>query len=190
MGDATDREPSTRPAEPVQEHQQRHHHEHLHGRPRLLLISEESVYGSVLVGGMIVVSRGYGATSWETFLSVLGTVLVFWIAHVYAGTVAEYHTAVGADETLRTAVRHAILRSIGFLTAAIAPSIVLLLGAFEAIPDDLAVWVALWLGVAILAVVGYRVFAWRGHNMLIRIVGSLATAMMGVAMILLKVLIH
>lgn len=167
-----------------------HHHEHVHGKPRLLLISEESVYGTVLVGGMIVVSRGAGATAWETFQAVIGTVLVFWIAHLYAGTVASYHTVVGDETTLRTAFGHALRRSVGFLTAAIAPSIVLLLGALEAISDDIAVWIALWLGVAILAVVGYRVFAVRGAHPGIRILGSLGTALMGIAMIVLKVLVH
>lgn len=167
-----------------------HHHEHLHRKPRQYLISEESVYGTVLVGGMIVVSRGAGASAWETLEAVLGTVLVFWIAHLYAGTVASYHTVAGDETTLREAFRRALRRSVGFLTAAIAPSIVLLLGALEAISDDAAVWTALWLGVGILAVVGYRVFAVRGAKLSIRILGSLGTALMGVAMILLKVLIH
>jgi hypothetical protein len=153
-------------------------------------ITEESVYGTVLVGGMIVVSRGYGATSWETFQVVLGTVVVFWIAHVYAGTVAGYHAVEGDETPLRTALRRALRRSVGFLTAAIAPSIVLLLGALETIPDDVAVWVALWLGVVILGAVGYHVAAVRGDRWQVRILSSMATAAMGVAMILLKVFIH
>jgi len=158
--------------------------------PRVEFITEESVYGTVLVSGMIVVSRGYGASSWETFEAVLGTVLVFWIAHVYAGTVAGYHAVEGDETSLRAAIRRALRRSVGFLTAAIAPSIVLLLGALEAIPDDVAVWVALWLGVAILAVLGYHVAAARGNSWPLRLLSSLATATMGIAMILLKVLIH
>ncbi|MET0716716.1 MAG: hypothetical protein ABWY57_17610 [Mycetocola sp.] len=158
--------------------------------PKLEFITEESVYGTVLVCGMIVVSRGYGASSWDTLELVLGTVVVFWIAHLYAGTVADYHTAEGEEASLRAAFRRALRRSIGFLTAAIVPSIALLLGALEAIPDDVAVWVALWLGVAMLAVIGYHVAAAHGNSWPVRILSSLATAAMGIAMILLKVLIH
>jgi uncharacterized protein YacL len=168
----------------------RRHNGQVTTTPRLEFITEESVYGTVLVSGMIVVSRGYGATSWETFQAVLGTVLVFWVAHVYAGTVAGYHAVNGHETTLREAIRRALRRSIGFLTAAILPSIVLLLGALEAIPDDLAVWVALWLGVAILAVLGYHVATARGKSWPVRLLSSAATATMGVAMILLKVLVH
>ena len=54
------------------------------------LVTEASVYGTILVSGMIVVAGGYGATSWQTFLGVIGTVIVFWAAHVYAGALVEY----------------------------------------------------------------------------------------------------
>jgi hypothetical protein len=155
-----------------------------------LLVTEESVYGTILVSGMIVVSRGYSSTSWQTFLSVMGTVLVFWIAHTYAGTVAGYHVVEGDQTPLRVALQHSLRESLGFLVAALLPSAVLLLGALEAVPDDAAVWAAMWLGVVILGVIGYRMFALRQSTMRVRILGALGTAAFGVAMILLKALIH
>jgi hypothetical protein len=164
----------------------------VNGRPvrETLLVTEESVYGTILVSGMIVVSRGYASTSWETFLSVIGTVLVFWAAHVYAGTVAGYHVARGDDTTFRIALKESVRDSLGFLFAALLPSALLLLGALEAVPDDIAVWAAMWLGVVILAVIGYRMFALRRSTIQVRILGSIGTAAFGVAMILLKALIH
>jgi hypothetical protein len=152
-------------------------------------VTEESVYGTILVSGMIIVSGTYRATSWETFLTVIATVVVFWAAHVYAGSVAAYGRAE-PSLTVGAAVQHSIRRSIGFLTSALAPSLVLLLGALRAIPDSLAMWTALWLGVVILGVLGYIVFAQRGSPMPVRILGSLGTAAFGVAMIVLKALIH
>ena len=160
-------------------------------RARLDYITEESVYGTVLVSGMIVVAGSYGATSWEVFLSVFGTVVVFWAAHVYAGTIAGHGVSEDAGEgSLWKALRRALRRSVGFLTSALPPSIVLLLGALQAVDDTVAIWVALWLGVVILAVLGYIVFALRGDSWPMRILGSLGTALFGVAMILLKALIH
>ncbi|WP_104109647.1 MULTISPECIES: hypothetical protein [unclassified Arthrobacter] len=153
-------------------------------------VTEESVYGTLLVSGMIVVSAGYGATSWETFLSVLGTVVVFWVAHVYAGTVAGYGVIEGDKTTLSTAFRHALRRSLGFLTSALLPSMVLLIGALRVIPDALTIWVALWLGVVILGALGYSAFALRGSSWPVRFLGCLGTAALGMAMILLKALIH
>jgi hypothetical protein len=152
-------------------------------------VTEESVYGTILVSGMIIVSGSYRATSWETFVTVIVTVIVFWAAHVFAGSVATYGSAEDST-TIGGAVRHALRRSIGFLTSALAPSIVLLLGALRAIPDAVAIWTALWLGVGILAVLGYIVFARRGSSLPVRILGAAGTAAFGVAMIVLKALIH
>ena len=160
-------------------------------RERGGFVTAESVYGIILVSGMIVASGGHGASSWSVFLSVLGTVIVFWAAHVYAGTVAAHGVRVhGAHTSLKTAFRQSLRRSAGLLTAALLPSGVLLLGALRAIDDTVAVWTALWLGVVILAVIGYGAFARLGSSFPMRIVGSLTTAAFGVAMIVLKAVIH
>jgi hypothetical protein len=154
------------------------------------LVTEASVYGTILVSGMIVVSRGYGATSWQTFLGVIGTVIVFWAAHVYAGALVEYGVNEAEDATMASAVRRSLRHSLGFLTSAVPPSIVLLLGALQVVPDNAAVWTALWLGVFILGALGYSAFALRGSAWPIRVLGCVGTAALGVAMILLKVGIH
>ena len=159
-------------------------------RARIDYITEESVYGTVLVSGMIVVAGSYGATSWQVFLSVFGTVIVFWAAHLYAGTIAGHGAFEGDDTSLSAAFRRALRRSVGFLTSALPPSIVLLLGALQAVDDKVAIWVALWLGVVILAILGFVVFSLRGDSWPVRILGSLGTAAFGVAMILLKAFIH
>lgn len=160
-------------------------------RERGGFVTAESVYGIILVSGLIVASGGQGASSWSVFLSVLGTVIVFWAAHVYAGTVAAHGVEVGGAHTsLNIAFRGSLRRSLGLLTAALLPSGVLLLGALRAIDDTVAIWTALWLGVVILAVIGYSAFARLGSAFPMRIVGSLTTAAFGVAMIVLKALIH
>ncbi|MGG7463330.1 MULTISPECIES: hypothetical protein [unclassified Plantibacter] len=154
------------------------------------LITEESVYGTILVSGMIVVSGTYEATSWQTFLSVIGTVVVFWAAHVYAGTVAGHSIDPGDRTTLTVAFRRSFRRSLGFLLSALPPAAVLLLGARRIVPDAAAIWVALWLGVVILGVIGYSAFTIRGSSWPVRIVGALGTAAFGAAMIVLKAVIH
>ena len=53
-------------------------------------VTEQSVYGVILVAGMIVVAGAADATSFTVFVIVVVTVLVFWGAHVYAGTVAAH----------------------------------------------------------------------------------------------------
>ncbi|MFF1876328.1 hypothetical protein [Leifsonia sp. NPDC058230] len=157
---------------------------------RVDFITEESVYGTILVSGMVVAVGSYGASSWQVFLSVFGTVVVFWAAHVYAGTIAGHGVFEGDDTTLGTAFRRAVRRSAGFLTSALPPSIILLIGALEIVPDLVAIWAALWLGVLILAILGYAVFALRGKHWTICALGALGTAAFGLAMIFLKAVIH
>jgi hypothetical protein len=152
------------------------------------LVTDESVYGTLLVSGLIVVSQTHDVSLREAFVAVLGTVLVIWFAHVYAGTVAGH--GEGGETTLRVAFRQSLLRSMGFLIAALIPLSVLLIGALRIVPDDVAMSIALWLGVVILGVIGYTAFAARGSSWTVRILGSICTAALGIAMILLQSLVH
>lgn len=52
------------------------------------IATEPAIYGVVLVAGLVVVVGESAEASWDVFAKVFLTVLVFWAAHVYAGTVA------------------------------------------------------------------------------------------------------
>ncbi|MEL4319670.1 hypothetical protein WJX64_11710 [Leifsonia sp. YIM 134122] len=154
-------------------------------------VTEESVYGIVLVSGMITVSGGHGEDPWQVFITVFATVIVFWAAHVYAGTIAGPRGA--AQDTrgsLAEDLRRSLRRSLGFLTSALIPSAILLLGALRVVDDETAIWIALWAGVLILAVLGYVAFTRYGHGWPMRILGALMTALFGFAMIALKAFVH
>jgi hypothetical protein len=153
-------------------------------------VSEEAVYGLLLVAGMIVTAGRHGESSWAVFWTVTGTVLVFWAAHIYAGTLA--HLSVGRHHSvvLSGAFRAAVRRSSGLLIGAAVPAAILLLGATRAIDDGSALWVALWAEVGALAVLGYLAFIKRGASMAVCILGALTTALFGLAMIGLKAVIH
>ena len=152
--------------------------------------TDEGVYGVILVAGMIVASGGGSATAFTVFLAVVGTVIVFWAAHVYAGTVAHHIFEDGRVIGIRDSLRAALRRSWGLLVSALIPSSILLLGVAEVVPDAAAVWIALWGCVAVLAVLGYIAFARRRAPWHIRLIGALATAGFGILMILLKAWIH
>lgn len=62
----------------------------LHKQLAHTLMTEEAIYGIILVSGMIVVSESVALDSLRAFLTVFGTVVVFWAAHVYAGTLARF----------------------------------------------------------------------------------------------------
>lgn len=152
--------------------------------------TEEAVYGVILVAGMIVVSGGHGESSWTVFTTVVVTVLVFWAAHLYAGTVAHHGLERDRVTGLHEAFQMALTRSMGLLASALIPSVILLLGATKVIDDQSANWLALWMCVLVLAVLGFIAFTRRGASWPMRIIGSLTTAAFGVIMIVAKALIH
>lgn len=165
------------------------HESQIAGVIRAGFATEEAVYGVILVAGMIVASGGSGS-SWSVFTTVVVTVLVFWAAHVYAGTVSHHGLEHDRVMGIREAFRLAIGRSAGLLTSALIPSFLLLLGASEVVADTTAIWVALWTCVLVLAILGFIAFSRRGASWPWRIVGALGTATFGLVMIILKAAIH
>lgn len=144
------------------------------------------MYGTILVSGLIAVSSAHGETSAVVLITVGVTVVVFWAAHVYAGAVAR----LGDEGTEHIGVRTAIRRSLGMLSSAGVPALILLAGTTRLIPDDAANEVALWSGTVILAFLGYVAFLRRGSGLWTRILGAVGTASFGVVFVILKAFVH
>ena len=123
-------------------------------RVHQVLLTEEAIYGLILVSGMIVVSGQSGTASIEVLVTVIVTVAVFYAAHVYAGAVARF-AAVGRTGHLRHALAHAARQSSGLLVAAVVPVVILALGTTHVIPDTTANWAALVVNMVMLAVLGW-----------------------------------
>lgn len=153
-------------------------------------VTEESVYGIVVTSGLIAATGGHGAEPWTVFTTVVATILVFWAAHVYAGTIAGRRGAHDQRTTMAADFRHSLQRSFGFLLSAFIPSLILLLGALEVVDDTYAIWAALWSCVAILAFLGFFAFRRYGSGWLMCIVGAIITTSFGIAVIVLKAIIH
>lgn len=152
-------------------------------------MTEESIYGLILLSGMILVSGLHNDASWQVLLTVIVTVLVFWLAHVYAGTLARFSgRASGGD--LGKAIKASLVRSRGLLVSSILPIVVLALGTFDMIPDKQAVWAALWVNTIALGVLGYIGVARWSPNIWWRLASGFTTALFGGFVIVLKALTH
>lgn len=165
-----------------------------HRRLRPSFGTESAVYGTILVSGLIAVSSAHGETSFTVLITVGVTVLVFWGAHVYAGTVARVGDRLqdGQESRIgvRVALRQSLKHSFGMLSSAAVPAFVLLAGTTRIIPDDAANDLALWSGVIILALLGYIAFLRRGSSQVARIAGALGTASFGLVFVALKAFVH
>jgi len=156
------------------------------------IVTPDAVYGTVLFAVVIAAASDgdldHPGEPLELLVTAVLTLAVFCIAHIYARTIANHGVRRGEDVPLGTALRRAVLASLGMLWAAVPSAIVLVLGALHVVPDadDWALWVA----VLVLGLLGYQAFAERGSPIWARLLGGLVTALIGVVVIVLDLLVH
>src|SRR5262245_25889829 len=113
------------------------------------------IYGTVVTMSVIVAGvKAYPGAPGRIAVLVLGTTIVFWLAHVYAHGVSY---SVGRDEHLSLAVLGDIARQEASIVEACVPSVAALLaGWFGLFSARVSIWLALALGLGVLAVQGFR----------------------------------
>ncbi|WP_106814346.1 hypothetical protein [Microbacterium timonense] len=165
--------------------------EQLHITPRLgrVLMSEEAIYGLILVSGMIVVSGTAHGSSLDAFITVTVTVLVFFAAHLFAGTLGRL-AATDGHAGLRASLRASARQSSGMLLASVPPLGILLLGTTAVIEDSTALWSALIADTVLLGALGWIAVARWSTHWVPRLLSAVVTAAFGGVLILLKAIIH
>lgn len=157
---------------------------------RRRFISPELVSGIVLVSVVIAVANPGGGIGDVFAITILST-LVFWATEVFAHTVAAQRRRSNEEPVqLMVSLQFALKESRGFLYAAVLPTIFLLLGLFGAHDGEFAYWIALWVQVVLLGVIGWIAFGAQGLRWYWRLCGTLATAALGLLAIGLKVFVH
>ena len=131
-----------------------------HGRVQRLFFGSAggiagTVYGTIVVMATVTAgSHGEETDAWRLAVVVAVTVLVLWVAHLYS------HALGGELERRRRLDRAELgsvaLRELAIPAAAVAPIAALVLGAVGVFREETAVWLALGIGVATLAVEGAR----------------------------------
>lgn len=147
-------------------------------------INGEAVYGTVLTAGVASAFTYYNEGIAALTVRTAGTVLVFWAAHVYAEIIGN------RDTGWRESVREALQRSAGLLWALLVPVATLTIAAVLQMAENSAVDMTLWASVATLALLGWWAARQREAPLVVRVVFSLGTAALGLALITLKALVH
>jgi hypothetical protein len=113
-----------------------------------------TVYGSIVVMGAIVAGAHGVENLWRLDLVVGGTVLVLWLAHVYAHGLGE---SIQLQRRLdRAEFATVARRELAIALAAVVPLIMIALGAAGVLAKPTAVWLALAVGLFTLTAQGYR----------------------------------
>ena len=145
-----------------------------------------TVYGTVLVMATIVAARGTGEAGWVLTATVVSSVLVIWIAHVYAHELGE------SVERKRRPSRRELVeiadRQLPMLTAVVVPTLMLSLGAVGIMQQKTAIWLAMGAGLATLAVQGVRYARIEAMGLLATVAVVSTNLILGAIVIGLKVI--
>ena len=145
------------------------------------------VYGTVVVMATLTAAYATQSHPWKLALLVWVTVLVLWVAHLYAHGLSH---SLEHRRTLRWADALGIARrELGILVAAAAPTAALLLGAADIIHESAAIWLALGAGLAILGVEGIRYARIEDLGPTATVVAVCLNLALGLFVVALKVLV-
>jgi hypothetical protein len=114
-----------------------------------------TVFGTITAMATVAAyGRAFPDSPWTVEELILSTAFVLWLAHLYTHALSE---SISERHTLRIAgIRRLAGRELGILLAVVPPSLALLLGAAGVIDETASIWLALALGLAILALEGVR----------------------------------
>jgi hypothetical protein len=147
-----------------------------------------TVYGTIVVMATITAgSHGAETDPWRLAIVVAVTVLVLWIAHVYSHALAE--SLERRRRLDRAEFASVAARELAIPAAAIAPIAVLVLGGLDVLREQTALWVALGIGVATLAVEGARYAALERMGRLGMFVSVSLNVCLGLVIVGLKALV-
>jgi hypothetical protein len=142
-----------------------------------------SVYGTVTAMATIA-AFGDDEHPWKIAVAVALTALVFWIAHMYAHGISD---SIALARPLRVRDLGPIARrESGIVFAAVPPLAVLLLGAAGILHEASAIWLAMGIGLATLALQGARYARLEKVGLLSTLVAIAANVGLGLLVVALK----
>ena len=147
-----------------------------------------SVYGTILVSSVIVGLAGTDLTAGAMMAALAVTALVFALAHAWSGALAR-----SADDRQALAVGHVLdgLRHEWPMVEAVIPALLALgLAALEVYSVGTGLWIAISANTVLLFVWGAILRHRAAGSTMQFIAAGLTTAMLGLALVALKVVVH
>lgn len=147
-----------------------------------------TVYGTIVVLSVVTAgAKAFEHHPWQLAAIAAVTVVVFWVAHVYAHGLGE---SLAVGHRLTTSELAAIAgRESSILLAAVVPVAMIVLGAVGAVGVDTALWLAVGVGVITLTVQGVRYARLERLSRAGTIITVAVNLALGLAIVLLKALL-
>lgn len=148
---------------------------------------EGAITGTVVCAAAIAAGAGHLGSMFELSLAILGTVAVYWIAHVHAVTIG---SALTHRHHPFAALRHALVETLPIAGASVVPLGVLLVARLLGAEVRTAAWTALIATIALLTIYSYVAGRRGGLGTAGCIASATAGASVGLLVVLLKVALH
>lgn len=145
------------------------------------------LYGLILCGAVLAASTD-ASRLFLVAAAMVGTLVVYWVAESYAHWMSA-RMVLGRGLT-RAEERAAVLDGFPLVAASTIPVLVLLLEALLSIETSRALRIALWVNVLLLLAVGWRMSSAGGLRGWRRVGLTAMTGLLGIAMVVLKSLLH
>jgi hypothetical protein len=147
-----------------------------------------AVYGTIVVlAALTAGAPAYEHDLWRLGAIVAASVLVLWVAHVYAHGLGE---SLALERRLTGAELRAIAeRELSIALAAVLPLAAVVLGALGVLEDGSAIWLAFGLGVATLAVQGVRYARLERLGMTSTVVAIAVNVGLGLTIVAMKLIL-
>ena len=153
----------------------------------LLTGGEGAITGTVVCAAVIAYAGSYADSVARLTAAILGTVAVYWLAHLHALTIGR---SLRQHEHPLAALRHALGETLPIAAASVVPVAVLLLTSLLGADLLTAAWTALVASITLLTAYSYMAGARGGLDTRGRIASAAAGAALGVLVALLKVALH
>ncbi len=147
-----------------------------------------SIYGTIIATSIIAIEASVSTSLAELISTDLTTVLVYWLAHVYASFVAsdQYPDGRSGWRRLGAIMAHECSLVVGSFLPLLA---VLIAGIFTSNVSSAAT-AGLWAGVALLYAWGFAASRAGGRTWVRSLAFGLIGALFGVAVVVMRVLLH
>lgn len=148
---------------------------------------EGMLTGTVVCAAVIAYGAGHVGSTAELTIAILGTVLVYWLAHLHARTLG---ASVTHGHHPLVALRVALVETWPIAGASVLPIIVLLLAEVAGASLRTAAWIALIATIGLLTAYSYLAGVRSGLSTWGKVGSAAAGAGLGILVALLKVALH
>lgn len=147
--------------------------------------SPAAIYGLIVFTAFVTIAEDHAESIEDMLATSVASLIIFFIAHVFAHTLTEH-----AEHGFRAATRNALRHGAGMLYASVPSVIVLTIVDASGGSLNDAVDYCMLTTFGVLAILGYYAFQSRRAPIWARLLGAVATAMLGIFIVALEYGFH